>query len=153
VELGPKIAIYAPWIVPPQFHAQPIDNAPPKDSNATAAATPPKEIQPKELPAKLQTLPGLDEPATLPTEAGSPVVRKYRSDMGLLEEPAKLPLETLTPSIDAPNLKDGGANDGQNREVPKSEAPSDRPPMPDLTDLLPDGPTPPPEGQAKSATP
>jgi hypothetical protein len=24
VELGPKIAQYAPWIVPPQFHGQPM---------------------------------------------------------------------------------------------------------------------------------
>jgi hypothetical protein len=91
------------------------------------------------MPIKLQTVPGL-------------------------EEPARLPLETLTPSNEPPILQEPNANDApkvestarpasNNRELPKAEAPSDRPPMPDLTDLLPEGPIPQSEGNAKGTNP
>jgi hypothetical protein len=123
LELGPTVAQYAPWIVPSQFHGRPVGNVKHRDGNATAAATPSKDAQ-----ADLQTPPGLDEPE-------------------------KLPADSLTPPIDAPNLKDGDADDAQKREpapvkpasatreLPTTQTPSSPPPMPDLTDLLPSGPT------------
>jgi len=135
LELGPTVAQYAPWIVPSQFHGQPISNRKRQDKNSTAAATPSKDAQ-----ADLQTPPGLDEPE-------------------------KLPADSLTPSIDAPNLKDGDADDAQKREpapvkpasatheLPTVEAPSSPPPMPDLTDLLQNGPTHKPEAQARGPAP
>lgn len=135
LELGPTVAQYAPWIVPSQFHGRPVGNAKHRDGNATATAT-----HSKDAPANLQTPPGLDEPE-------------------------KLPADSLTPSIDAPNLKDGDADDAQKREPapvkPASatrelltvEAPSTPPPMPDLTDLLPNGPTHEPEAQARRPAP
>jgi hypothetical protein len=148
LELGPPIARYLPAIVPVQFRGTAGSDI--ADGSAAAngdrAAEPTtggsitiqrrpngkKEttsVQSKEPPADLQTLPGF-------------------------EEPAKLPGASLTPAIDAPTLKDRGAASGRTsddllRELPRpasaiSELPAGeaqtpaRPPMPDLTDLLPD---------------
>jgi hypothetical protein len=157
LELGPPISRYAPFLVPAEFQGAASANIdstmrPSAPSSSTAASEsggegqPPAErpgaqkkrngkrataaFEPKEPPAELQTLPGFDEPA-------------------------KLPGDSLTPTIDAPALKDPGASRSPVNELlnelPKSASatvelsdeearPSPRPPMPDLTDLLPDGP-------------
>jgi hypothetical protein len=146
LDLGPKIARYVPLIVPQPFRGKPESDDSAASSPRPAASADEAvaasgggnnrrrqkqaaSAEPKEPAAELQTLPGFDEPA-------------------------KLPGAGLTPSIDAPALKDRGAavelpaNDLL-QQLPQPAAafsdvpatPSQGPPMPDLTDLLPDGPS------------
>jgi hypothetical protein len=132
LELGPPIARYMPLIVPSQFRGATDANfesntqprAPSRNRNGRQTSA----TQPKEPPAELQTLPGFDDPV-------------------------KLPGASLTPSIDGPVLFDPGASRSPAsdllNELPKpasatvdlkpiDEKPGPPPPMPDLTDLLPD---------------
>jgi len=146
LELGPKVAHYASWIVPQQFRGKPDGSAddaatirPSKAGPNTAAtesgkrsskkATGVGASEPQDAAAELQSVPGLDEPA-------------------------KPPAATLTPATEAPNSKERGAagrskrDDLLQRTSPGSadvgllgtESRSTKVPMPDLKDLLPDGP-------------
>jgi hypothetical protein len=129
LELGPPIARYTPWIVPTEFRGRPITNARPaasgggaalaSDGEATANGSPreaTKKRGPKSVAAAAQPAEPVAELQTLPG----------------LDEPGRLPTAAPAPLIDAPDLNGRGAS-----RQPASEEP--RPPMPDLTDLLPDG--------------
>jgi len=133
LELGPKVARYLPRIVPEEFRGAADRNGDNAVANGTAksaggaaksktskagAKAPPTVALPKEPTPELQTLP--DETLTQPTA-------------------------TPTPTIDVPDVKKRGAADKKkrNNESKTEAAPvatSAPPPMPDLTDLLPEGP-------------
>src|SRR5205814_2467267 len=125
LDLGPRVARYAPWIVPVEFRGEPptdLTPARPFTNRPTRPAEKTVRTPRLESPAALQTLPGLDEPAKQPTEALKPTI-----DAPLFTES-----EAASPPKSAPQ-----------KSLPKKTAPlkepvSKPPPMPDLKDLLPD---------------
>ena len=123
LELGPPIAKYAPWIVPESFRTAPRSDSAseaaskstiPSSERRTTAKT--KATAESTESSELQTLPGLDEPGRLP--AGS-----------------------TSPAIEAPNVRERGANERKGEASQASATTTDEaktaPPMPDLRDLLP----------------
>jgi hypothetical protein len=123
VEIGPTVAGYAPWVVPQQFHGQassrPTDIEPVTQPSKRRAKKAPTEKQPTatDRPATANDSQSLPEPA--PQSVETPESKS----------------ETTAARVEAkkPELPSDVAKNGQPREQNALR----RPPMPDLTDLLP----------------
>jgi hypothetical protein len=129
--LGPKVARFAPWLVPAKLRGdadtelpQETVIVPPavkkgKPRQATAAAEPVME---------LQTLPGLDEPGP-PADRLKPAI-----DLPVLQESAPKS-KKVAPSPEEKAPKENTVDESKSDE----EGAKSRPPMPDLRELLPEG--------------
>jgi hypothetical protein len=130
LNVGPPIAAYAPWIVPQQFHGK-ADNgdAPSLDARPaekkSASKKPAAVAPPQPSSTELQTLPAARRGGGGAPRTSQPSSTELQTLPGL-DEPKSLPDLTPNPLIDAPKLDERGE--------------AKRPPMPDLTSLLPDGP-------------
>ncbi|HEY2414480.1 MAG TPA: hypothetical protein VGI40_19700 [Pirellulaceae bacterium] len=116
VEIGPTVAAYAPWVVPQQFHGSPattnVDSEPVQQptkrrSKKVTTKNAPEEGRPSDT-SESQTLPKEDDAPAAAT-SDSPEIRFKPID----RQPAGKDADT------------------------RSEQAQPRPPMPDLTDLLP----------------
>jgi len=144
LELGPPVAKYVPWIVPQPFHGK-------SDSTTNNATAPPSKAASGAVAADGKERGSKKAAATRPAAGGTET--PSASSQG---EPARLDATqpTLTPASDIPSVKERGASGGKTARNPlaktkatsamavpaATEPASSRPPMLDLTDLLPDGP-------------
>jgi hypothetical protein len=122
VELGPTVAAYVPWAVPQQFHC-----------STRNVAT---DTEPVERPARRRTKKTVAENEPV-VEPQAPASNELQS-LPELNGPAQSP-DGERPTIEAPQLRQRPATPpaaGKKDEPPDENRPP-RPPMPDLTDLLP----------------
>jgi hypothetical protein len=158
LDLGPQVAQYAPWIVPARFHgksraesAEEVFVAPPppmvaSDTADAPAASPPanKRKQQKKRPADATTAAPAEPPQSLPELSlgrpgaladvpRAPALPKD-SDLGGLT--LDNPLDVIQPAA-KPAPPPPAASESPEAPAEPTPQPLSRPPMPDLTDLLP----------------
>jgi hypothetical protein len=125
LKLGPPIAQYVPWIVPTAFRSETQRSS----TNGATARTTGSPTEKNRANQKTTATPESSESSELQTLPG-------------LDEPGRLPGGSAPPAIEAPKLDERGAAERHNQATQASataaDEPTNRPPMPDLRDLLPD---------------
>jgi hypothetical protein len=116
VEIGPPVAVYAPWVVPQQFHGSPA----PRNVNSEPVLRPAKRRSNK--------APAEKSPETDRSSATSDSQTAPNQDDAPAASTSDSPEIRFKPIEPQPATKDADTH---------SERVQPKPPMPDLTDLLP----------------